>query len=193
VWAPEEEVQSRAARRAVQTGRVIPPSILRETIDAVPRSVEALAPLADYCVRIDNIGDDQHQHQRQHQHHQHQQQHLEHQHQPQHNVIASVPRAVVTITTAAEAAVATAAAAAAAPQPQPVAEEAESAEAESAAEAAAAALLSHRSRQLENGRGRGRPTRGQEALPLLATVGETWETFRRTFHQETVPKNVPLA
>eukprot|EP00903_Cladosiphon_okamuranus_P014409 g13377.t1 len=55
VWAPEEEVLSRAVRRGLQTGRVIPPTVLRETIQAVPRSVQALAPLADYCVRIDNI------------------------------------------------------------------------------------------------------------------------------------------
>lgn len=55
VWAPEEEVLSRAVRRGLQTGRVIPPSVLRETIHAVPRSVEALAPLADYCVRINNV------------------------------------------------------------------------------------------------------------------------------------------
>lgn len=38
------------------TGRVIPPDILLETIHAVPASVEMLAPLADYCVRVDNSG-----------------------------------------------------------------------------------------------------------------------------------------
>lgn len=54
VWAPEKEVLERAARRVAQTGRVIPKDTLLDTIRAVPASVEKLAPLADYCVRIDN-------------------------------------------------------------------------------------------------------------------------------------------
>lgn len=49
---------ARAARRAAQTGRVIPTSILRETVRAVPGAVENVAPLADYCVCIDNSGGD---------------------------------------------------------------------------------------------------------------------------------------
>lgn len=57
MWAPEDKVMERAASRAAQTGRVIPPSTLRETVRAVPVSVEHLAPLADYCVRIDNAGE----------------------------------------------------------------------------------------------------------------------------------------
>ena len=57
VWAPEDQVLERAARRATQTGRTIPPTILQETLRQVPRSVEKLAPLVDYCVRIDNVGD----------------------------------------------------------------------------------------------------------------------------------------
>ena len=36
---------------------MIPPAILEDTLEAVPRSVENLAPLVDYCVRIDNMGD----------------------------------------------------------------------------------------------------------------------------------------
>ncbi|CAN0498668.1 unnamed protein product, partial [Ectocarpus sp. 12 AP-2014] len=58
VWAPEEKVMNRAVRRGLTTGRVIPPAVLLDTIRAVPRSVEMLAPLADYYVRIDNVGDD---------------------------------------------------------------------------------------------------------------------------------------
>lgn len=58
VWAPEDDVHARAARRAERTGRVVPPSTLEETYRAVPKSVEMLAPLVDYCVRIDNVSDD---------------------------------------------------------------------------------------------------------------------------------------
>lgn len=36
---------------------MIPPAVLEETLQAVPRSVEKLAPFVDYCVRINNIGD----------------------------------------------------------------------------------------------------------------------------------------
>ncbi|CAM9788268.1 unnamed protein product, partial [Sphacelaria rigidula] len=54
VWAPEEQVIKRAAHRAAETGRTIPPSVLLNTIRTVPASVEKLAPLADYCVTIDN-------------------------------------------------------------------------------------------------------------------------------------------
>lgn len=56
VWAPEDEVLARATRRGVHTGRVIPPDVLQETFRAVPASVEMLAPLTDYCVRINNSG-----------------------------------------------------------------------------------------------------------------------------------------
>mmetsp|Transcript_11176 Transcript_11176/g.13220 ORF Transcript_11176/g.13220 Transcript_11176/m.13220 type:complete len:380 (+) Transcript_11176:62-1201(+) len=56
VIADRETVYKRAEKRAQQTGRVIPLSRLDEAIAQVPKSVNKLRPLVDYCATIDNNG-----------------------------------------------------------------------------------------------------------------------------------------
>lgn len=54
VVAEKEQVLNWAERRAQKTGRVVPREVLLETIKAVPESVRALAPFADFVCRIRN-------------------------------------------------------------------------------------------------------------------------------------------
>lgn len=54
VTAPESLVLQRVAQRAARTGRAIPEALVKESLDAVERSVIVLAPRADYLVCIDN-------------------------------------------------------------------------------------------------------------------------------------------
>jgi len=58
VHAEAEVVRRRAASRAETTGRAVPDDVLESAIRDVPTSVEALAPLVDMCVTIDNSSDD---------------------------------------------------------------------------------------------------------------------------------------
>merc|ERR1712048_39822 len=59
ITADREEVLARAAKRAEQTGRVIPKDVLLESMEAVPRSVATLAPHADFVCRIHNSGNEE--------------------------------------------------------------------------------------------------------------------------------------
>lgn len=54
IYALRAEVLQRAEDRGKKTGRVIPPSVLIESMDAVPASVQALAPYADFVCRVVN-------------------------------------------------------------------------------------------------------------------------------------------
>jgi hypothetical protein len=54
VMSEQEEVLRRAEERGKQTGRVVPREILLASMDAVPKSVHALAPHCDFCCRILN-------------------------------------------------------------------------------------------------------------------------------------------
>jgi len=54
VTAPREAVLKRASSRAKLTGRVIPNELLELAIKQVPKSVNFLAPLADYCCEVSN-------------------------------------------------------------------------------------------------------------------------------------------
>lgn len=54
VTASWEQVQRREERRGEQTGRRIPEAVLRSVFEQVPRSVDALAPLVDERIEIDN-------------------------------------------------------------------------------------------------------------------------------------------
>lgn len=156
---------SRALRRGLQTGRVIPPTVLRETIKAVPRSVQALAPLADYCVRIDNVSADvladaaggrgrgesrKELEQQCPQGEEEQEQQQQQQHEGGSLAASSSSETV-------------------------------------AAEATEAAAAAERTGDAACGR-----TREVEVpLPLLATAGETWGSFRETFSQEQEQEQEP--
>lgn len=54
VHAPAEVVRARAASRAQQTGRVVPPHVLEGAIEEVPKSVAILSDLVEFTVTIDN-------------------------------------------------------------------------------------------------------------------------------------------
>lgn len=56
ITADREEVLRRAEERAKRTGRVVPPKILLDSMEAVPISVRALAPLADFVCEVQNFG-----------------------------------------------------------------------------------------------------------------------------------------
>merc|ERR1712187_895109 len=56
ITADRDEVLDRAAKRAEQTGRVVPRSVLLESMEAVPRSVATLSSHADFVCRIHNSG-----------------------------------------------------------------------------------------------------------------------------------------
>lgn len=57
VTAPPDRVIARAARRAAVTGRVVPPEVLQETMEQVPQSFTALAPLANFTAVLQNDDD----------------------------------------------------------------------------------------------------------------------------------------
>lgn len=57
VAADVEEVIKRAAARAKLTGRAVPEELLRESAEAVPKSIDKLAPHADFVVRVMNHPD----------------------------------------------------------------------------------------------------------------------------------------
>jgi predicted kinase len=54
ITAPWEAVLERAAKRALETGRVVPLSTLERAFQEVPKSVNELAPLADYVCELQN-------------------------------------------------------------------------------------------------------------------------------------------
>ncbi|KAL3921547.1 MAG: hypothetical protein SGILL_002691 [Bacillariaceae sp.] len=54
VSATSETIKSRARRRAEKTGRAVPEDLLQESIDQVPKSVAALAPLTDHTFEVSN-------------------------------------------------------------------------------------------------------------------------------------------
>jgi hypothetical protein len=58
VSATSETIRSRAKLRAEKTGQAVPEDLLQESIDQVPKSVAALAPLTDVTFKISN--DDNH-------------------------------------------------------------------------------------------------------------------------------------
>jgi hypothetical protein len=43
--------------RALTTGRVVPVSLIQESLEQVPRSVKVLAPLVDYHAELHNFPD----------------------------------------------------------------------------------------------------------------------------------------
>jgi len=57
VTADIDEVIERAAARAAKTGRAVPEKLLRESAEAVPRSVQTLASHADFVFRVVNSGE----------------------------------------------------------------------------------------------------------------------------------------
>ena len=54
VTASWDVIKARAERRGLQTGRRIPPAVLRSAFQMVPRSVRQLAALVDESIEIDN-------------------------------------------------------------------------------------------------------------------------------------------
>lgn len=58
VSASRAKVFERAARRALVTGREVPPEVLDDALARAPASFRALAPLADYAAEIDNDNDE---------------------------------------------------------------------------------------------------------------------------------------
>lgn len=54
IVAPKEAVLERAQKRAAETGWIVPPEIIGETLEQVPRSVAALSPLVDYTCELNN-------------------------------------------------------------------------------------------------------------------------------------------
>merc|ERR1711988_1518594 len=54
IVADRDEVFKRAEERGQQTGRVVPRAVLEESMDQVPKSVQALAPFADVVCRVLN-------------------------------------------------------------------------------------------------------------------------------------------
>mmetsp|Transcript_32673 Transcript_32673/g.75195 ORF Transcript_32673/g.75195 Transcript_32673/m.75195 type:complete len:145 (-) Transcript_32673:3305-3739(-) len=57
VTAPRQAVLDRAGQRAHATGRIVPRETLEQTLTQVPRSVEILRPLSDFCVELYNAPD----------------------------------------------------------------------------------------------------------------------------------------
>lgn len=58
ITASKETVYRRAMRRAAITAREVPREVLDEAMDQVPRSFQALAPLADYSAVLNNDSDE---------------------------------------------------------------------------------------------------------------------------------------
>jgi hypothetical protein len=40
--------------RALETGRIVPPKLLEDTLEEVPKSVKALEPFVDYHIELHN-------------------------------------------------------------------------------------------------------------------------------------------
>ena len=57
VTARPETVYQRAGQRSESTGRVVPQAVLDDALYSVPRSVQLLAPYADFVMEINNDGD----------------------------------------------------------------------------------------------------------------------------------------
>merc|ERR1719247_751972 len=55
IQAQKDAVLRRAAERGKETGRMVPREILESSMEAVPRSVEALAPYVDVAIRVLNL------------------------------------------------------------------------------------------------------------------------------------------
>ena len=56
VEASPRTILGRAAVRAVETGREVPPDVLNDSIVRAPATFERLRPLADFSAVIDNDG-----------------------------------------------------------------------------------------------------------------------------------------
>ena len=54
VTAPRDEVFERVQQRALVTGRLVPKQTLLEALEAVPKSVQILAPYVDYYAELKN-------------------------------------------------------------------------------------------------------------------------------------------
>ena len=54
VTAKTESILERARKRGLVTGRVVPPIVIQNTIEAIPKSLALLAPLADLVCVFDN-------------------------------------------------------------------------------------------------------------------------------------------
>lgn len=161
----------RAVRRGLTTGRVIPSAVLRDTIRAVPRSVEMLAPLADYCVRIDNVGDDGRRQSQESQ----QQQNRRPLRQHNNCLVPSEMSEMVMMPASSDMSEIS----------RPVGSSLD----------VPTACTGDESRSAAEGGGEGRSGAHSEVpaviLPVLATAGETWESFRRTFAQDPPPPPPP--
>ncbi|CAM9413400.1 unnamed protein product [Ectocarpus fasciculatus] len=186
VWAPEEEVMKRAVRRGLTTGRVIPPAVLRDTIRAVPRSVEMLAPLADYCVRIDNVGDAG---RRESQESQHQSRRPVRQHNC---LVSSEVSEMVMMPGSSEMSDMTVMSASTRLQSSDMSETSETSRpVESSMDVPTGCTGEEEPPPAAEGAGGGGSGGHSEVptvtMPVLATAGETWESFRRTFAQDSPP------
>ncbi|CBJ29745.1 conserved unknown protein [Ectocarpus siliculosus] len=193
VWAPEEEVMKRAVRRGLTTGRVIPPSVLRDTIRAVPRSVEMLAPLADYCVRIDNVGDDW---RRQSQESQQQQNRRPLRQQNNCLVSSDMSEMVLMPASNEEMSEMMVVSSSARLQSSDMPEISRPVGSSLDVPTACTACTGDETRSAAEGGGEGRSRAHSEVpaviMPVLATSGETWESFRRTFAQDPPPPPPPI-
>jgi hypothetical protein len=54
IQAEKEEVLKRAEKRGKETGRMVPRELLESSMEAVPKSVDALAPFVDVAIRVLN-------------------------------------------------------------------------------------------------------------------------------------------
>lgn len=54
VTAPVENIKANVHQRFLITGRMVPEERVLESISQVPKSVELLAPLTDFCCRVEN-------------------------------------------------------------------------------------------------------------------------------------------
>ena len=54
ITAKTESILERARKRGLVTGRVVPPIVIQNTIEAIPKSLALLAPLADLVCVFDN-------------------------------------------------------------------------------------------------------------------------------------------
>merc|ERR1712070_680210 len=55
IQAEREEVLARAEARGKETGRMVPRELLESSMDAVPKSVQVLAPYVDVAIRVLNL------------------------------------------------------------------------------------------------------------------------------------------